>query len=452
MIEKLNILHINDLHSHFEAYPKIKRFFNSYSESDGEVLKLDIGDNVDKWHPMTEASVGKINVNLMNELGIQYATVGNNEGIGLAKSEISHIYDDANFEVILGNLGDEKGPADWASPYAIYETKLGTKIALLAYTFPYYLTYAPNGWTVTDPIDCLKRDIEISEVKNADFRILMSHLGIRVDEVVTKEVPEIDLIIGAHTHHVFEEGAQINGTYLAAAGKYGQFAGEINLSFDNHHISDIHILAHETSHMKTLREDATWVTNFEQKGRDLLAAQKIISLEKDLTIDDSCQLIMDAMLSYAKADVVIMNSGLVVSPFDKEITKDTLHHSLPHQMRLVVFEVTLSELREICQDLFSQGELLKDQEIHGMGFRGKKFGKLLTKGFAFKNGKIVYNEKVVNENGTIRLAVVDQYYFARYFETLKTKKGQLLFPSLLRELVGTYLQDKKYLQLKEEGV
>ena len=64
----------------------------------------------------------------------------------------------------------------------------------------------------------------------------------------------------------------------------------------------------------------------------------------------------------------------------------------------------------------------------------------------------MYNEKVVNENGTIRLAVVDQYYFARYFETLKTKKGQLLFPSLLRELVGTYLQDKKYLQLKEEGV
>ena len=33
---------------------------------------------------------------------------------------------------------------EWAKPYLIHRTKAGTNIAFLAYTFPYYITYAPN--------------------------------------------------------------------------------------------------------------------------------------------------------------------------------------------------------------------------------------------------------------------------------------------------------------------
>lgn len=35
----------------------------------------------------------------------------------------------------------------------------------------------------------------------------MSHLGIRFDTRIAQEFSEIDLIIGAHTHHLFEEGS-----------------------------------------------------------------------------------------------------------------------------------------------------------------------------------------------------------------------------------------------------
>ena len=216
MKESLRILHINDLHSHFEAYPKIKRFFAEHSKTQREGLRFDIGDNVDKSHPLTDVSAGRVNVDLMNDLGIDFATIGNNEGIGLAKAEINQLYHKADFQVILGNLRDKKGRPTWAQPYVIYETKAGTKLALLAYTFPYYWTYVPNGWQVLDAISSLKKDLENPEVAAADFRILLSHLGIRLDEKIARQVPEIDLIIGAHTHHVFEEGEVVNGTYLAA--------------------------------------------------------------------------------------------------------------------------------------------------------------------------------------------------------------------------------------------
>ncbi len=451
MTEKLTILHLNDWHSHFETYPKIKRFFQDYPK-ESEVIRVDVGDNIDRWHPMTDVTQGKFNVQLMNELGIDFATIGNNEGIGLAKKMLNQVYDTADFDVILGNLEDESGRPRWASPYKIYETDAGTKLAFLAYTFPYELTYKPGGWQVLDPIACLKRDLELPEVKAADFHILLSHLGLPFDEKITAEVPEIDLIIGAHTHHVFEDGACLNGTYLAAAGKYGQFVGEINLTFDEHELSDITIHAHETSHMSSKPGDKEWIEKVEDDGRTLLSQQLVTYFDRDLTLEESCQLVMEAMKDYAKADIAMINSGLVVTPFSKKITRDTLHHSLPHQMRLARLEVTIDDLTTICRDVFSQAKLLANQQIRGMGFRGKEFGTVLTSGFDYKNGKIVYNKKVTNEKDTISLVLVDQYYFARYFETIKSHQAELLFPELLRELVETYLKNnmKFYDGLREE--
>ncbi|MDE7479929.1 metallophosphoesterase, partial [Streptococcus agalactiae] len=156
MTELIRILHLNDLHSHFENFPKVKRFFHDNQAQPIETISLDLGDNIDKSHPLTEASSGKANVQLMNELGIELATIGNNEGVGLSKKDLDQVYKDSDFTVIVGNLKDNIIEPSWAKPYIIYETQQGTKLAFLAYTFPYYKTYEPNGWTIEDPIDCLK--------------------------------------------------------------------------------------------------------------------------------------------------------------------------------------------------------------------------------------------------------------------------------------------------------
>lgn len=440
MKESLRILHINDLHSHFEAYPKIKRFFTEHSKTQREVLRFDIGDNVDKSHPLTDVSAGRVNVDLMNDLGIDFATIGNNEGIGLAKAEINQLYHKANFQVILGNLRDKKGRPTWAQPYVIYETKVGTKLALLAYTFPYYWTYGPNGWQVLDAISSLKKDLENPEVAAADFRILLSHLGIRLDEKIARQVPEIDLIIGAHTHHVFEEGEVVNGTYLAAAGRYGDHVGQIDLDFEDHSLTDIAIEAVPTSDLDSEKEDAAFVAHLFEEGEKLLAENLICKLSRQPSLKECADLVMEAMKKSAAADLAIINTGLVVELFSQNLTKADLHKSLPHQMRLVKFQVTQAELLEICHDIFSQADLLANQQIRGMGFRGKQFGKVVTSGFTYKNGKIVYNNKAIGRKDKMSLVLVDQYYFAPYFNSLTSRKGQLLFPDLLRQTVEKYLR------------
>ncbi|WP_421038686.1 bifunctional metallophosphatase/5'-nucleotidase [Streptococcus hyointestinalis] len=439
MSEHIRLLHINDLHSHFEAYPKIKRFFEEKRSSEQvETLTLDLGDNIDRSHPLTDATLGRANVSLMNDLGIQLATIGNNEGIGLSKDVLNHVYDTAQFQLILGNLESQGQRPSWAQPYHLYKTKKSTTIAFLAYTFPYTATYEPNGWQVLDPLACLAQDLERPEVKAADFRIVMSHLGIRYDEKIAESFGAVDLIIGAHTHHVFEEGKQLGTTYLAAAGKYGQYVGEINLFFDDHKLEDIDITAHETRCLSSQTGDNAFVSHLEDEGHRLLQKYPIKTFTEDFDLEKSCQLVMAAMLDYAKADVVIINSGLVVTPFVKELSRDSLQKSLPHQMRLAVVEIDKAALLEICQDIYSEALFLKNEKIRGMGFRGRVFGDIVQKGFTYKNHEIVYNSHIAKKE-KLRLVLVDQYVFARYFEALKAYPAQLLFPDLLREVIEKYI-------------
>ena len=67
IMKNLHIYHINDLHSHFENWPKIRRFLlekEAFHEMNGEeVLLFDIGDACDTVHPLTEATNGKATSN-----------------------------------------------------------------------------------------------------------------------------------------------------------------------------------------------------------------------------------------------------------------------------------------------------------------------------------------------------------------------------------------------------
>lgn len=62
---------------------------------------------MDRWHPLSEATNGQENILLMNEVGYDAATIGNNEGVGNSKEELNHLYDHAEFDIILDNLFDK---------------------------------------------------------------------------------------------------------------------------------------------------------------------------------------------------------------------------------------------------------------------------------------------------------------------------------------------------------
>ncbi|MBP2966750.1 metallophosphoesterase, partial [Acinetobacter baumannii] len=111
MQEKIHLLHTNDLHSHFENWPKIRRLLidrqNKLKASKTDYLTVDLGDFMDRFHPLTDATNGIANVEIMNQVNYDYVTIGNNEGITNSKQQLNNLYREANFSVLLANILDQ---------------------------------------------------------------------------------------------------------------------------------------------------------------------------------------------------------------------------------------------------------------------------------------------------------------------------------------------------------
>ena len=103
---------------------------------------------MDRVHPLTEATEGQFNVELMNRLDLTAATIGNNEGLGLTHEMLSHLYDEANFPVLLSNLATNFAQSE----PLIVTTSFGLRIGLIGLTAPYVLAYPQAGWELSDPL------------------------------------------------------------------------------------------------------------------------------------------------------------------------------------------------------------------------------------------------------------------------------------------------------------
>src|SRR5699024_3774060 len=102
------------------------------------------------------------------------------------------------------------------------------KIIVTVVTTYYEKLYSLLGWEIAEPFEMLARILE--EIKNkeqADMIIVLSHLGIYDDEKIADVFPQVDLVLGSHTHHHLPEGKMVNETILAACGRYGEYVGEI---------------------------------------------------------------------------------------------------------------------------------------------------------------------------------------------------------------------------------
>ena len=90
-------------------------------------------------------------------------------------------------------------------------------------------------------------------------------MSVSFDEKLCQEIPEIDVIFGSHTHHHFEHGEINNGVLMAAAGKYGYYLGEVNITIENGKIVDKIAKIHPIETLPLVE------THFEEEGRALLS-------------------------------------------------------------------------------------------------------------------------------------------------------------------------------------
>ncbi len=453
-MERITILHTNDLHSHFENWPRIRRYLKTTRQqvmADGAtVYTFDLGDHVDRVHPVSEATNGQQNIQLMNQIGYDGVTIGNNEGLGFVRAQLDHLYDHANFPVILGNLRtpDTHELPDWAIDHRLLTTAAGTRLLVLGLTAPYHLTYPLAGWQILDVQPTLAALLQ-RFAGQFDVCVLLSHLGLDVDRLLAKRFPQVTVIIGSHTHHLLPHGEHDHQSLLAAAGKFGRYIGKIELSITpDHQVKSAVASVTETATLPVADGDTAEITSLQDLGESILSEQRVANLPTAMEADPIGQprLVREglhAIAEYAGTQAAILNAGLFLQDLPSGVVnQNQLHQLLPHNMHVMTVTLSGYDLWRLVQEFELARLFLRRFPQKGMGFRGKIFGELNYLGLAYDavTHQVTWRGEPLSPTRQYRIAMVDHYLFIPFFPTISiVGKNQILYDDLLREVFAQYL-------------
>lgn len=447
-VETIHLYHTNDIHSHFDSWPKISRHLHSQRQlhtSEREAcFVFDIGDHVDRSHPFTEGTLGKGNVALLNRAGYDAVTIGNNEGITMSKKALTSLYEGADFDVILSNLSELDGSIPtWLTPYRIYETDKGINVGVIGATAMYTEFYSKLGWHVKEPRQALKELAEQIRDKT-DVIVCLSHLGVHEDRLLAEESELIDVILGAHTHHLFVKGELVNDTLLAATGKFGEYVGhvEIQVDINERKVDGKRAEVVHVNELESLEEDRLEVNELIQAGKDAMEEKVFINeshLKQQLFVDSPMSSFFGrALVEYTGADCAMFNAGIFLGSLEKGwVTKRMIHGLLPHPINPCTITLDGAELLEVYK--LAQNESWPETEIKGLGFRGTLMGKMIFERlFKTRDGNLYAGNRKVVTGKTYKLATLDMFTFGFFFPVLKEAKKDYHMPELIRDVFAWY--------------
>src|SRR5690625_493621 len=461
MKENIYFYYTNDLHSYFDHWPQIVTFLEQKrrerNDRGEQYWTVDIGDHLDRVHPITEATMGKANVELLNEANYDFATLGNNEGITLSHSHLYHLYDKATFDVLCANIHSQTGDnPPWLQRSKIIRTKSNVKIGLFGITAPFSTYYNLLGWETETIDETVAR--EIYSLKNeADIIILLSHVGIDEDYRMAKLFPEIDCIIGGHTHHLLQHGEYVNNTLLTAAGRHCAYVGEVQLTWDHEQQKLVEKQATTTriTHLHQNYATKQRIAELEEMA-DVILNKPIIETSEQISIDwfketNIMKLWTEKLREWTDADCAMLNAGLLIEPFQAgTITYKNVHEICPHPINPCVVTVNGDELQEIVRAVFT--EHFMQLELKDFGFRGKKLGKMIFANLdvttnVYADGtetvkEVLFAGEKLDRNREYKVATADTFTFGRLLPPVARARNKRLFlPEFIREILVQTLID-----------
>lgn len=312
-----------------------------------------------------------------------------------------------------------------------------------------------SQWEMTDPFDSI-RDM-LQEVKGqADIIVLLSHLGIIHDREVARDFPDIDIILGSHTHHLLEQGEMDNGVLLACAEKYGHYIGCVELTIDTASKELIEKKATVQSVDQLISQSDEAITTLQQAERraKALMQEKVTAIESRLEtkwFDESPlpQLLTDAIKDWCGADIGMMNAGMVLDSLEAGIvTREEVHRICPHPINPI--RVTLSgqqlieTVRRACE------EKMEQLRIKGFGFRGELMGKMLYSGLTYtveegetKRVKDVFvHDQLIRKDALYTVGTVDMYTLGSLFPHIRDHEHiEYFMPEFLRDVLTWRLKE-----------
>ncbi len=270
--KSVNFLFVHDTHSHLESFQtlvdgntetvggfaRLKTVIDKKILENPETVIVDAGDFSMGTLVQTVYETQASELRMLAHLGVEATVLGNHEfdyrPQGLANMLEAAVNSGEKLpQILLSNV-------DWASMEAegLTEEQSLLKEAFEQYGMKDYIVIqkadvkiALFGIFGEDCLDCaplcpllfedatvaakkIVADIEANE--DVDMIVCLSHSGTwedeqkSEDEILAKNVPEIDLIVSGHTHTALAEPIRHGDTYIVSCGDYGEKLGTLSMS------------------------------------------------------------------------------------------------------------------------------------------------------------------------------------------------------------------------------
>lgn len=224
------ILSTNDTHSRIEPIPESDKaapglggverrliYINQVRKDNKNVFLFDSGDFL-QGTPYFNLFKGEVEVEAMNRLNYDAATIGNHE-FDYGLEVLEKVIRNAKFPIISGNYDfSDTSLKDLVKPYVIIQ-KDGVRLGIIGIGVqPKGLIASENykGMRFLDPITTTNE--WASTLKNrhkCDLVICLSHLGYETDVRLAEKTENIDIILGGHSHTFMKQPE----THKNSAGK-----------------------------------------------------------------------------------------------------------------------------------------------------------------------------------------------------------------------------------------
>lgn len=238
------ILHINDLHSHLDPAKNddgtesggIARIatlvggIKAMNEKNGIPTYFFVAGDAISGTPYSTVFDGAATFSALNEAGVDAMTLGNHE-FDFGQDNLRSLMEKADFPIISANVyvGDEAEHVGFTDGYII----LGEdpKLLVIGLTTP-ETTYTTNpknviGLTFGNPAE-VSIDILAEQSDKYEVAVGLTHLGFAADKKMAEGVPELDIIVGGHSHTLLEQPVYVGDTVIVQAGCYGHYVGRLD--------------------------------------------------------------------------------------------------------------------------------------------------------------------------------------------------------------------------------
>jgi len=456
---ELKILYLNDIHSRFEELARIASAIEELR--DENTLIFDAGDNADFARFETEGTHGVISSALLNEIRCAARVFGNNEGFA-GKENGRTISESSDCPVITCNMCNLEGQKlDFLDDAVILRVS-GLKILIIGVTGAANVFYHLFEIHVKDPQEEIRRVLVEYEKIPYDLLVVLSHLGLTRDKELASKFPNIDVIIGGHSHHTLEKPLVENQTIICQAGSYGEYLGELNVDFDteNKKIRNFNGRLISSKKYPRHRKIVEFIEYYSRQANKNLSKKLYsldTSLDHSLTEENTIgNLLADSLKDMLKTEIGIINSGVINGGVKKGvITKKLLHKLSPSPLNPTYFELKGVDLRNALEKSLQSEYQLNDGR--GPGFRGKYLGNIqvshnvqvrvnIHRKSSRKIKSITVDGKPLEPDRWYTIGTSDYLQRGTGYPDLANNRNEKYRPEFLRDVLELYLRNQSFVE------